>query len=180
MPGQPEDAYLFYEQAAFIAPEHPEVRRGLGKALLRLGATQAAGDLLAATEGDEARSQRWEFALGHSSNRNQMPSLSQLKLTLPGFPTETMRLDQPLRPDAGPVYWLGYTRRQADGLAVQQLRRNVVIGTNPGSIAVQQLRRNVVLGVAQTNVGVSAMRFGILFGPPGSYPVVTFNLYGDS
>lgn len=119
MPGQPEDAYLFYEQAAFIAPEHPEVRRGLGEALLRLGATQAAGDLLAATEGDEARSQRWEFALGHSSNRNQMPSLSQLKLTLPGFPTETMRLDQPLRPDAGPVYWLGYTRRQADGLAVQ-------------------------------------------------------------
>lgn len=117
---QLEDAYLFFEQAAFIAPDDPAVRRALGETLLRLGATRAAADLLPDAGKDSgAQSQRLEMALGYSSNRNQLPELSQLRLTLPGLGSSSVPLETPLKPDAGPVYWLNYALRRSNGLALQ-------------------------------------------------------------
>lgn len=116
---QPEEAYLFFEQAAFIEPENPAVRQGMGRALIRLGAPQAASDLLPTADTRKLTLQRLEMALGYSDNRNQLPDLSQIHLTLPGQATANADLNQPLKPDAGPVYWLNYSLRQADGTHFQ-------------------------------------------------------------
>lgn len=106
-----EAAYLVFERAAFVAPDNASVQLGLGLVLQRLGVRDP--EMPAATAAQPV--QRLETGLGYSNNRNRLPSLSHLRLSLPDLGQADFPLADPLRPDAGPIAWLNYTRLSADG-----------------------------------------------------------------